>query len=393
MRDTYHILLVHNKYRFAGGEDSVVAAEQLLLEAHGHSVSLYVKENTEIDHYSLIQKLFLPFRTIFSLSTYFALKKKIRAEQITIVHVHNTLPLISFSAYYAAKHCNCALVQTIHNFRLLCPNGIFYRDDHICEDCLNSLACSIQHGCYRNSKFQSALVACSLWFHRKLGTFLLPDAYIALTDFNKNKLSALIPKTKLFVKPNSASTDCIFPAEKSRDYFIFVSRLDPTKGIHLLLQAFQKLPDSKLVIVGTGPEEDTVKQFLEDHHMSNVDLKGFVPHQETIPLLYHAKALIFPTQWYEGFPVVLAESLSVGTPVIGSNIGNTASIIEHGKTGLLFQHDSVKDCISCITDFSDASFDFLSMEKNCLETFQKRYSSEKNYQVLMSIYQKITKSR
>lgn len=390
---TYNVLLIHNKYRFAGGEDSVVANELELLKANGNNVFVFYKTNSDIDSLHPLEKILLPLRTIFSFSAASEVKKLIRKHKIQIVHVHNTLPLISFSVYYAAKHCGCSLVQTIHNFRFLCPNGIFYRDEHLCQDCTKSLICSVKHSCYRKSKLQSMLVALCLWFHRCIKTFLLPDAYIALTEFNKQKLATVIPPDKIFVKPNFTQDNADFSQPKTRDYFIFISRLDKNKGIYLLLEAFQSFPDETLVILGTGPEEEAIQHWIDSHHLTNIKLKGFTPHAEAIFSLYHAKALIFPTQCYEGFPVILAESFSVGTPVIGSNLGNTSSIVENGKTGLLFQYDSVEDCISKITDFINSPADAYQMEEECRSTFLQKYSPQKNYAQLLSIYTRISHSK
>lgn len=382
----FHILIVHNHYRFAGGEDSVVQNEKKLLESHGHSVSLYTRDNTELDGYSFLQKLLLPLSTLYSRTAYRDISRLIHKEKADIVHVHNTLPLISFSSYYAAKKNGCTLIQTVHNFRLLCPNGLFLREGQICRDCLNSLSCSVKYACYRGSKPQSALVAFSLWLHRKLGTFRLPDAYIALTDFNLKQLSILIPDNKLYIKPNFTETSCSFADSKKRSYFLYASRLDASKGIFLLLEAFLHLPDEQLVIIGTGPEEQQVLNYIAAHHMSNVIYQGFMKHEKLLSYLYHAKALVFPSQWYEGFPVVIAESLSLGTPIIGSNIGNTASIIEDGITGLLFQYDKAEACLQAIQTFASASFHYSAMEENCQKVFLERYSPEINYRQLIQIY-------
>lgn len=383
-----NILFVHNKYRFAGGEDSVVSNESQLLKAHGHSVTIYEKDNTLLENYSLLKKLFLPFQTVYSVSSAREINRIIKEKHIDIVHVHNTLPLISFSVYYAAKKNGCALVQTLHNFRLLCPNGIFYRNERICTECLKNLSHSVKHSCYRNSRLQTIIVTLTLWFHRRLGTFQMPDAYIALTEFNKNLISDLIAPHKLYTKPNFTSTPPSFTVKKSRDYFIYASRLDNSKGIWILLRAFLNLRDMKLIIIGTGPEESSVRQFVKKHSMNHVEIKGLTPHQELITYLYHAKALLFPTQWYEGFPVILAESLSVGTPIIGSNIGNTSVIVKHKKTGLLFQPDSPQDLAEKIKMYNESPC-FLEMEKNCLSDFQSNYSAEQNYKQLISIYEKV----
>lgn len=391
---TFRILIVHNKYRYAGGEDSVMQSEARLLESHGHHVVLYQKDNSELDKYTMIDKLRLPFRTLYSVSSAKDIRAIIKQENIDIVHVHNTLPLISFSVYYAAKRCGCALVQTLHNFRLLCPNGLFYRDNVVCKDCLKSLSCAVKHSCYRSSKVQSMLVALSLLFHRKIGTFRLPDAYIALTDFNESAFLPLLDKNRLFVKPNfTESVLSVSPGSnpKSRAHFIYLSRIERSKGIYLLLEAFRNLPDTPLLIVGTGPDDEAVQAYVDKHCMENVHFLGFTPHDEALSLLYHAKALIFPTQLYEGFPVVLAESFSLGTPVIGSNIGNTASIVEDGQTGLLFKHDDAEDLVLKIKQFDAPAFSYSAMEKNCYKTYKQHYTPDKNYECLLSIYQQALK--
>lgn len=385
----YRILLVHNHYRFAGGEDSVVQNEKCLLEAHGHSVTVYERDNTELDDYSFLNKIRLALHTIYSFSSNREIRRLIKQEHIDIVHVHNTLPLISFSAYYAAKKEGCALIQTIHNFRLLCPNGLFYRDGAICQDCLKSLGCSVKHACYRDSRLQSVLVAFNLKLHRILGTFLLPDAYITLTEFNRKILSVLIPSEKLYLKPNFTDVPVSFSGEKKRDYYLYASRLDSSKGIFLALDTFAQLPHEKLIIIGAGPQQQQVLDYISEHHLSNVNFLGYTPHEQTLSYLYHAKALLFPSQLYEGFPVVIAESLSLGTPVIGGNIGNTASIIQDGITGLLFPYDSVDGCADVIRTFSSATFPFCKMEENCRRIFRQQYSPEENYQQLMRIYENV----
>lgn len=395
----YNILLVHNKYLLAGGEDTVVCNEKQLLESHGHKVYLYERRNSELDDYSIIQKIRLPFRTIYSLSAAKAIQKLIVDNKIDIVHVHNTLPLISFSVYRTAKRCGCGLVQTIHNFRFLCPNGIMYRGGHVCEECLNGLSHSIKHACYRGSRLQTTLVVLSLWFHRFFKTFELPDAYITLTGFNKGILESIIPPNKIVIKPNfnpsasSAANSVNIITKKTspkrRESYVYVSRLDESKGIFKLLEAFQQMPSIKLDIIGTGPVEQKVQDYIKDKEMKNVHFLGYLEHDKTLEYIYHAKALLFPTQWYEGFPMTIAESFSLGTPVIGSNIGNVAWIVESGKTGLLFQPDSVNDLIQKVSDFNRDNFDFEKMENACLSAFNNKYSAELNYRMLYNIYKKI----
>jgi glycosyltransferase involved in cell wall biosynthesis len=208
------ILIVHNYYQIPGGEDTVVANEKKLLEDHGHEVVFYSRNNSELKEMSKFQKLFLPFTTVFSMRTYREVKKVIKQQNIDVVHVHNTLNLISPSVYYAAFACKVKVIQTVHNFRLLCPGALFYRDGQICEDCISKgLKCAVSNNCYRGSKVQTIACVITLKIHRFLGTYRKIN-YICLTEFNKEKLLELnrgnrqvIDPNKVFVKPNFISVD------------------------------------------------------------------------------------------------------------------------------------------------------------------------------------------
>jgi hypothetical protein len=204
------VLVVHNYYQVPGGEDTVVANEMKLLQEHGHKVILYTRDNSELKTMSKFSKMLLPFTTIFNPRTYREIKKFIKKEKIEIVHVHNTLNLISPSVYYAALRCKVPVVQTIHNFRLLCPGATFYRDGHICEDCVSKgMRCAVQHRCYRNSRLQTLACVINTKFHRMTGIYRKIN-YICLTEFNKEKLLQLnrpgnrkvITPEKVFIKPN-----------------------------------------------------------------------------------------------------------------------------------------------------------------------------------------------
>ena len=395
-KKTFQILIVHNEYQFAGGEDTVVKQDAALLKKHGHHVFFYTRKNEELKSYSKFQKLLLPFTTIFSLKSYREIRKTIQENHIDIVHVHNTLPLVSYSAYYAAKKEGCKLVQTIHNFRLVCPNALFYRDGHICEDCLKKgIFCSIKHGCYRGSKAQTAMVALSLKIHRMLGTFKKPDAYIALTAFNKEKISSVVKPEKIFVKPNYlALNDNVASENKSQNtlppfsYYVYAARLEHVKGIFVLLEAFRQLPNERLLLLGTGPDEGKVKEFLEKNKMDNVLCLGFMPHEETLSYLKQAKALIFPSLWYEGFPMTIVESLSCSTPVIASDTPNLTETIHTGENGYSFMTGSSEDLKKVIQTFSSLSEEASTqLRENAKKTYETHFTEKIIYKKMMEIYE------
>ncbi len=394
-KESLNILIVHNRYQFAGGEDTVVRQDAALLEEHGHRVSFYTRNNDELKSFTKMQKLFLPFTTVFSLKSYREIRKAIQKNQIDIVHVHNTLPLISYSAYYAAKKEGCKLVQTIHNFRLVCPNALFYRNGHICEDCLKKgLFCSVKHSCYRGSKAQTAMVALSLKIHRFLGTFRKPDAYIALTAFNKEKISSVVNPEKIFVKPNYLALSenlwadtALADVPPSFSYYIYAARLEQVKGVFVLLEAFLKLPNEKLLLLGTGPDEDKVKAFIKNHQMTNVSCLGFMPHDKTLAYLKNAKALIFPSLWYEGFPMTVVESLACGTPVIASDTPNLTETIRSGKNGYTFHTGNAESLYHAVQHISALSkAETSKLRENAHVTYESHFTKDIIYNKMMNIY-------
>lgn len=381
------ILIVHNYYQIPGGEDTVVANEKKMLEEHGHKVILYRRNNSELKQMSKLQKLFLPITTIFNPRTYKEIKKLIKSENIEIVHVHNTLNLISPAVYYAARSMKVSVVQTVHNFRLLCPGATFYRDGHICEDCMNNgLWCAVKHKCYRGSRMQTLACVLSTWFHRLTGIYGKIN-YICLTEFNKCKLLELkqIKPEKVFVKPNFVvSKGSIVPEESRENQFVFAGRLDKLKGIDILFEAWKSMGDTapKLVVCGTGPMEEWCKEFVRQNQV-NIELRGFVSNIETQKLIANSKALVLPTQWYEGFPMSILEAFSVGTPVICSDLGNSGSIVEEGVTGCKFRSDSAEDIINKVRRC-------YGMCESTMSEFNNKYSDIRNYEMMKRIYARIS---
>lgn len=379
------ILIVHNYYQIPGGEDTVVANEKKLLESHGHEVVLYTRHNSELKSLSKVQKLLLPVSTIFNYQTYKEVKKLILAEKINIMHVHNTLNIISPSVYYAAFSCRIPVVQTVHNFRLLCPGATFFRAGKVCEDCLKKgMLCAVKNKCYRGSRIQTAACVLSTWIHRIAGTYKKMN-YICLTEFNKAKLQHLkqIKSEQIFVKPNFVEAeDRYVPYERRQEQFIYVGRLEEIKGIDVLLEAWKIMGKTapKLLICGSGPLEPWAKEFVQKNGLSQIEFLGFVPNTEVRKLIGDSKALILPTKVYEGFPMTIAESYACGTPVIGSDLGNTGSLIENGISGYKFTTGSPTELTEAIKNIKDS---FAGLSEEIIE----KYSSESNYQNLRGIYE------
>lgn len=384
------ILIVHNYYQVPGGEDTVVANEKKMLEDHGHEVVLYTRNNSELRQFSL-KKLALPFAAIFNPRTYIDVRKIIKKKKIEIVHVHNTLSLISHSVYYAALSLNVPVVQTMHNFRLLCPGATFYRDGHICEDCVEKgLNCSLKHRCYRKSWIQTLICVINLKIHRMTEIYGKLN-YICLSEFNKEKLLKLkqIRETKVYVKPNfTFEVDC---KKVKGEFYLYVGRIDEMKGIHLLIEAFSKMPDRKLILAGLGNGLQHYRKLASNRGLTNIEFIGFAERKKLVDLLKYTKALIVTSQCYETFGMVVIEAFACRTPVIVGDIGNIGELVEDGVNGLKFQYDSVDALIHTVERFE--KLDIATLGENAKQKYTDLYSENENYKKVMMIYQSVGTER
>lgn len=392
MEPKRNILLVHNYYQIPGGEDTVVANEKSMLEETGHKVIFYSRNNSELKSFSPIHKLLLPISTIFNPKTYKDIRKIIKMQKIDVVHAHNTLNLISPSVYYAAQSMGVPIVQTIHNFRLLCPGATFYRDGKICEDCVQKgLRCAVKYGCYRGSKVQTLICVISTCVHRMTGIYGKLN-YICLTEFNKKKLLELeqINPNQIYVKPNFSENQItdIISYEHRKEQFIFAGRLDKLKGIDFLLKTWKKMGKDapKLVICGVGPMQEWCEKYITENKLYTVEYRGFVSNEQLKQIISESKALILPTQWYEGFPMTIVEAYSVGTPVIGPNLGNIGSLIIEKETGYLYEPNSMISLIETL----ECSMNICEKVKRY---YIKHYSKSVNQHQLEEIYEKVINMR
>lgn len=381
------ILLVHNFYQIGGGEHTVFENEKWLLKKKGHAVLEYTRSNDELKH-SKWKLLLLPFTTIWSFRTFFQVRKIIREEKIEIVHCHNTFPLISPSVYYAARSRKVPVVQTVHNFRFLCPNGMFYCDGRICEQCVQkqSFRPALKNRCYRNSLVQTAVAVAMLKVHRWLGTYSRIN-YIFLTEFNRSKFTSLIDVAadNVFIKPNFVYGQAEpVRNRKIENRFIYAGRLDENKGISFLLDVWPELPaEYELHIYGDGGYRKACEMAAQQH--GNIRYFGFRPQQEIKDDLADAAALVFPSVCYETFGMSWAESFSVGCPVLSADLGNHGSLIRQSQGGLTYESgnraafcEAVKMLIAGHPSYSE----------NARRYYETYLSEDHNYEILSDIYDK-----
>lgn len=388
------VLQVHNFYQQAGGEDNVCRTERELLTDGGHEVHLFARTNSTIRTNGIWTNMQLAAQAIWSDGSYRDLLSLLRDQRPDIVHFHNTFPLISPAAYYACRTAGVPVVQTLHNYRLLCPAATLFRDGGICEDCSKSgLWQSVRHSCYRDSKKATIVSAAMLAFHRVRGTWThAVDCYIALTEFSRAKFVAQgWPAAKLVVKPNFVHPD---PGARhaTGTCALFVGRLSIEKGILTLLKAWQQLPVSvPLRIVGSGPLRDHAERMVSGCH--SISFVGQLERGAVLREMANARFLVFPSEWYECFPVTIAEALACGIPVIASNLGAMQEIIENGRTGLHFTPGDADDLAAKVAWAWEHPEEMAVMGRNARAEYEAKYTAERNYEMLMSIYNGVLRGK
>ncbi|MBI3466080.1 MAG: glycosyltransferase [Planctomycetes bacterium] len=380
-------LLCHNFYQQPGGEDQVFADEARLLESRGHQVLRYTLHNDDIDR---MGRLGVARRTFWNGGAYAALRTLIARERPDVMHCTNTFPLISPAAYYAARAEGVPVVQSQHNYRFLCPNSLLLRDGRVCEDCVGKWTPwpAVVHGCYRESRAASAVVAGMLTVHRMLRTYRRTvSTYIALAEFSRRKLiEGGLPAERIVVKPNFVDPDPgVGPGQGG--YAVYVGRLSAEKGIDVLLAAWSQLKSrTRLKVVGDGPLAETVREAARADQ--RIEYLGRRTRQEVSDVVGDAACLVMPSICYEHGPKSLIEAYAKGTPVIASRLGAMAEQVVDGVTGLLFAPGDPSDLAATLTNFlSDVSHQE-RMRHAARDAYQRKYTAERNYRALMAIYER-----
>lgn len=387
----FTVVSVYNRYLNWGGEDSVFESEIRLMEDHGVRV-IPVTEQTRIPS-SLKEKVVMARDAFWSKSWYEKFQILLSNNNVDLVHVHNSFPVMSPSIYYACQKAGVPVVQTLHNYRLFCPKATFYRDGHVCEDCVDKTLSwpALLHACYHDSRSQTAVVTAMLAAHRISKTWQQQvDLYITLTEFARAKfIECGLPFERIVVKPNFFDGEAADKNEEDRNDrggILFVGRLSNEKGVHTLLNAWQSF-DIPLRIIGDGPLLDELKE----SDLSSVTILGRKSQAEVAIEMRRAMALVMPSEWYEGFPMVIVEAFAQGLPVITSRLGSMAEIIEDNVTGLLFEAGNVEDLQAKVRWAIEHPLEMQRMGRNARDVYNEKYTPEANYQQLMEIYQNVVR--
>lgn len=393
-RPKLRILLVHNRYKLRGGEDSVFEAERDMLIAAGHIVHVYEVTNDSIGEATSKLKLFL--NTIWSKASYKKILEIIGEFKPDVVHCHNTFPLISPSIYYACNKVGIPVVQTLHNYRLTCLNGYLFREQEcqLCEKCLGkSPIRGVFKKCYRQSLSASATVAAMLIVHRILSTYRKKvTRFITLTNFGKEKFSklAFIPADKIVVKSNPIPKISVSQSEKSKQ-IMYAGRLSPEKGVDTLIKAWISLPNKfgyTLKIIGNGAERDKLEELAKAD--SSIKFMGALSKEQTIQEMAVSALLVSPSKCYETFGLSPVEAMSLGTPVLISDLVNLFPIVQDNISGRYFRAGDAEDLAAKLTELLSDAHKLTALGIAAKAAFeQSDCSTERNLRALEAIYTSI----
>jgi glycosyltransferase involved in cell wall biosynthesis len=384
------IALVHNAYQQPGGEDAVFEQECKMLENAGNKVVTYSRSNWDTDGYRGLRRISLAKRTIWNSDSRQDFLQLLQREKPDVVHVHNTFVMISPSIYSACYEAKVPVVQTLHNYRLLCPAGTFFRDGKLCEECLHStLLKGVEHSCYHDSYSASAVVALMLEYHRFRNTWQREiSSFIALSQFARNKfMEGGLPGERIFVKPNFVSPD---PGARNGigDYALFAGRLSPEKGVRTIVAAWKRLSVSvPLVVIGGGPDLEQLRAQAAREGLA-IEFRGQMPRAQTLAAINHARFTIIPSEWYETFCMAIAESFACSTPVLCSRMGVMQELVDDRRTGLHFSPGDSEDLASKVEWAWTHPDEMQAMGIAARREYESKYTADKNYPQLMGIYER-----
>lgn len=388
------ILAIHNYHRkgSASGDDQVYNDETALLESHGNKVIRYTITNDEFDNAKVIGKIFALFGMLWSFKNYRAVKNLIVKEHPNIVHIHTFFPLLSPSVLYAAKKSGCKVVATLHDTRFICPSATSLNKKQLCNKCGDGHYFRMcKYGCFKGSYLQSFFVACVFKYHRIRKSFYNQiDKYICLNENQIQLLTEIGFDRKKIIKKYNFVPDVKINIQISKQfglpsrYIVFYGRIAEEKGIHILMNIWEKLSDIPLVVMGGGPLEKEMAEWA--NKKPQVYYLGYIEHEKCLAIVKEGEFVVFPSIWYEGCSMVEIESESLGKALIATNLGFSAEAIQNGVNGYKISLNDIEGFIKKIREVWEKPELCKKMGENARIDYEAKYQPEDNYKQLIKIY-------
>jgi glycosyltransferase involved in cell wall biosynthesis len=349
------VLQVHNVYTQPGGEDAIADAEAALLRAAGHEVTAMRVQNPEGAVHAARALAAAPWNP----TRYRAMRRTVRECRPDVAHVHNTWFALTPAVLTALRAERVPVVMTLQNYRLLCVNAFLFRDGRVCTDCVGTHPWhGVQHACYRDSRPQSAIAAATITTNRALRTWDHVDRFVAPSRFVRQVfIDAGVAADRITVKPNTVSDPGPRPAPPSTaNEVVYAGRLSPEKGVDTLLAGWAKaggtVAGMELVVVGEGPQRGE----LERMAVAGVRFTGWLAADDLQALLLRARALVFPSVWWENFGRVIIEAMAAGLPVMASDIATPAEVVAPLGAGWLVPPGDAPAWAAHLARLGDDSF-------------------------------------
>jgi glycosyltransferase involved in cell wall biosynthesis len=392
------IVIVHSRYRSAApsGENRVVDQEMAALAALGHEVELFERRSDDIDDWSPARKAVLPATVVWSGSARKELRELLRSRRPDVVHVHNTFPLLSASVLYACRDAGVPVVATIHNYKLACASGDFFRDGTVCHDCVNAgPAPAVRHGCYRGSRAATAPVALGIMAHRRAWRALV-SAYVCISASQRDLLSGIgLPVERVFVRHNMIPARQVRQAVRRKEV-VYAGRLDPAKGVSDLMAGWDSyLARSQpgglgLVIAGSGPLDDSVRSWAASRPA--VRVAGQLDPDACAETMAAALAVILPSAWEETFGLAAVEAMALGVAPVATAHGSFPELISDGVDGRLVRPGDPEALGAAFSDIESNPSQYEDYGAQARKTYEKRFDPADSLAALLRIYKYATEN-
>lgn len=349
-----HVLVVHNRYSSAqpSGENRVVDEEVGLLRAAGHRVEVFERRSDDIAGRSLLGKAAVPLLVPWNPAVRTELAARLRAERPDVVHVHNVFPLLSPAVLAACADVGVPVVATLHNYTQVCPPGTLHRDGRPCTECVGSAVSlpAVRHGCYRNSRLATVPLAVSLSVNRRRWWSGV-ERFFCISAAQRDVLvRSGMPAERLAVKHNFVPDPGALRAGAG-EHVLFLGRLAETKGVRLLMAAWDELAADggvgvPLVLAGAGPLAPEVTAWAEGR--DDVRYVGLYDPEQCRWAVARSVSVVAPSMSLETFGLVAAEAMAAGVPAVAAGHGAFVELVEEGVTGLLHRPGEVASLASCL---------------------------------------------
>ncbi|MGW7685867.1 glycosyltransferase family 4 protein [Kribbella sp. NPDC054772] len=386
------ILMVHNRYRSTApsGENRVVDQESAALTAAGHSVRHFERHSDDIEDWPALKKATLPARVVWSRAARHDLARDLFRHRPDVVHIHNTFPLLSPSVLYACRLAGVPAVVTLHNYKLLCASGDFFRDGSVCHNCAGgNPASGILHRCYRGSALATGTTVLNTRGHRGSWRDLV-SAYIFISDSQRRLMAEMdFDLERTFVKHNIVPYDGPVGGPRQRQV-TYVGRLDAAKGAPLLMKGWDAYRAAagddalRLVIAGGGPMLDQVKAWAAER--PSVELRGLMSKPEVFQLIAGSRAVVLPSEWEETFGLVVVEAMAVGVPPLASGHGSFPELITDGVDGALFDPGEPDGMAKLLLDVDHSPERYAELGRQARKTYENHHRTDQNVERLLDIY-------